>query len=171
MKKYVFLAFIGLMINSCSKNAPVTLKHPTPGPYDFRYGNFGQTRVAVNETESAMGNGHGIIDYDVQNKTTIVTYTNADKSTDAYTFDSSSHMIEGGHTSAVYTDRNQLSANYNSQVGFYSAIYGKGKKDPDMYETWTTIHGIVQLGVGEIPNSPGNYVFYVAYLPLTVKSH
>ena len=120
MKQLALLALLGLIVIGCSKNAPILPEpKPTPGPYDYRYGVFGQTRIAIQATEALMGN-LGKEEYFPDTRTKGLLFLNADSTTDEYLFGVTGHFNTGIHITAPYVGDPFTGLAY--QISFYNQI-------------------------------------------------
>ena len=168
MKQLALLALLGLIVIGCSKNAPILPEpKPTPGPYDYRYGVFGQTRIAIQATEALMGN-LGKEEYFPDTRTKGLLFLNADTSTDEYLFSATGHFNTGFHlTPPTHHGYGPLLIDLKAQEDFYgnSGAFSEQHKAGtfgSMYDSKRVHMSLwaVPLGVG--------YQFSATYSPQTV---
>jgi len=164
MKQLASLALLGLVIIGCSKNAPITLKHPptVSGLYDYRYGNFGQTRAVIEANETSLGN-HGSYHLTEPYQIKTLTYVNQDMSRDDYSFNSYDVLTEGDWTSTFYYDKTKLKAREQAIIDSYNKAYGIGvTRGNATYYTGKT--QFIQLGEYETVDA---YYFMAIFVPVS----
>ena len=164
MKQLASLALLGLVIIGCSKNAPITLKHPptVSGLYDYRYGNFGQTRAVIEANETSLGN-HGSYHLTEPYQIKTLTYVNQDMSRDDYSFNSYDVLTEGDWTSTFYYDKTQLNTRFQAIVDSYNKAYGVGVKRGD-FTYYTGKTQFIQLGEYDTVDA---YYFMAIFVPVS----